>query len=117
TAGEEVTGFDSSVTREESVKTDLSLPNQRNRAIEISESHSWQAVRIYQEPRHVGGDVGPEKRPALAELLRDIEAGVVVRVLVRHTDRLWRSTEVEDRILNVLHKHSVELWDFAGHKE
>jgi hypothetical protein len=36
---------------------------------------------------------------------------------VRHTDRLWRSTEVEDRIIDVLHRSSVELWDFGGHKE
>ncbi len=117
TAGQAVTAIYIRVTSEESIKTDLSKPNQRIRALEMCESRGWQAVKVYEELRHVGGDLGPEKRPALAELLRDIEAGAVERVLVRHTDRLWRSTEVEDRILNVLHKHSVELWDFGGHKE
>ena len=117
TAGQAVTAIYIRVTSEESIKTDLSKPNQRIRAVEMCESRGWQAVKVYEELKHVAGDLGPERRPALAELLRDIEAGAVERVLVRHTDRLWRSTEVEDRILNVLHRNSVELWDFGGHKE
>lgn len=105
------------VTAEESFKTDLSIPNQRNRTLEMCEARGWSAVRIYQEPKHVGGDLGPEKRPALAELLRDVEAGRVARIVVRHTDRLWRSTEVQSAILSVLHAHSVELWDHGGQRE
>ena len=105
------------VTREESLKLDLSIPNQKNRAIELCGERGWGIVKIYQEPRQVGGDLLPRKRPALAALLSDVEAGRVERVLVRHTDRLWRSTEVEELILRALHQHSVELWDFHGPRE
>ncbi len=117
TAGEPVTAIYVRVTQEESVKTDLSLPNQRGRALELCEEHGWSPVRVYQEPRHVGGELMPEKRPALAQMLADAAAGRVSRVLVRHTDRLWRGTEVQDRIFSVLRLRSVELWDFAGQKE
>jgi site-specific DNA recombinase len=114
---EPVTGIYIRVTQEESVKTDLSIPNQRARGIELCAEHEWSPVRVYQEPRHVGGELMPERRPALAELLADVEAGRVARVLVRHADRLWRGTEVQDRILSVLRRHSVEFWDFSGQKD
>jgi len=116
-AGAKVTAIYVRVTREESLKLDLSIPNQKNRAVELCGERGWNTVKIYQEPRQVGGDLMPRKRPALAALLADIEAGFVERLLVRHTDRLWRSTEVEELILRALHQHSVELWDFAGPRE
>lgn len=117
TVGEPVTGIYVRVTQEESAKADLSLPNQRNRGLEAAETHGWGAVKVYQEPKHVGADLGPGRRPALAELLRDIEAGAVTRVWARHTDRLWRGSEIQDLILKVLHRRSIELWDVAGQKE
>lgn len=110
---EPVTGIYIRVTQEESVKTDLSIPNQRARGIELCAEHEWSPVRVYQEPRHVGGDLMPERRPALAQLLDDVEAGRVVRVLVRHAGHLWRGTEVQDRILSVLRRHSVEFWEWV----
>ena len=116
-AGEAVTGLYLRVTAEESIKADLSIPNQRRRGLEISTERNWSPVKVYQEPRHVGGDEPPAKRPALAALLADIEAGRVKRVLVRHDDRLWRSTEVQDIILNALRRNTVELWTFAGQRE
>ena len=116
-AGDAVTGIYLRVTAEESIKTDLSLPNQRRRGLEICTERNWSPVKVYQEPRHVGGDEPPAKRPALAALLADIEAGHVKRVLVRHDDRLWRSTEVQDVILNVLRRNTVDLWTFAGQRE
>jgi DNA invertase Pin-like site-specific DNA recombinase len=41
----------------------------------------------------------------------------VRRVLVRHDDRLWRSSEVQDLILDVFRRNAVELWTFAGPQE
>jgi site-specific DNA recombinase len=114
---EHITGIYLRVTAEESVKADLSLPNQRQRALEICSERGWSPAKVYQEPKHVGGDEPPAKRPALAALLADIEAGRVKRVLVRHDDRLWRSTEVQDTIIKVLRQHSVDLWTFAGQRE
>lgn len=105
------------VTQEESVKTDLSIPNQRERALELCAERGWSPVILFVEPRHVGGDLLPSKRPALAGMLAVVEAGRAVRVLVRHTDRLWRGSRVQDLIMDALRRHSVELWDFGGQRE
>ena len=61
---EAVTGIYLRVTAEESVKADLSLPNQRQRALEICNERGWSPAKVYQEPKHVGGDEPPAKRPA-----------------------------------------------------
>lgn len=116
-AGELVTAIYCRVTKEESLTTDLSIPNQKARGLEICEERGWTTVKLYIEPKQVGGDLPPAKRPALAELLRDVEIGRVTRVLVRHTDRLWRRTHVQDLILDALRGHGVELWDFGGLRE
>jgi DNA invertase Pin-like site-specific DNA recombinase len=116
-SGEPVTGIYVRVTKEESVATDLSIPNQKARALEICGERGWKTAKLYVEPRHVGGDLEPAKRPALAELLRDVEAGLVARVLVRHTDRLWRGSRVQDLLLDAFRRHGVELWDFGGLRE
>ena len=117
TSEELVTAIYIRVTKEESVATDLSIPNQRARSLEICSERGWSPVRLYVEPKHVGGDLGPLKRPALAHLLRDVEAGRVSRVLVRHTDRLWRGSSVQDVILDALRRTGTELWDFGGLRE
>lgn len=114
---ERVTAIYVRVTHEESLKADLSVPNQRARALEICTEREWSPVRLYVEPKNVGGDLLPAKRPALAEMLRDVEAGRVARVLVRHTDRLWRGSRVQDLLLEAFRRNSVELWDFGGQRE
>lgn len=114
---EPVTAIYVRVTHEESLKADLSVPNQKARSLELCGERGWSPAKLYAEPRNVGGDLLPAKRPALAELLRDVEAGRVARVLVRHTDRLWRGSKVQDLILDALRRNSVELWDFAGQRE
>lgn len=114
---EPVTAIYVRVTHEESLKADLSVPNQRARSLEICTEREWSPAKLYIEPKNVGGDLLPAKRPALAELLRDVEAGRVARVLVRHTDRLWRGSKVQDLILDALRRNGVELWDFGGQRE
>lgn len=116
-ADEPATAIYIRVTAEESVKTDLSIPNQRARALELCAERGWTTVKLYVEPRHVGGDKLPAKRPALSALLADIEAGRLARVFVRHTDRLWRGSKVQDQILDALRRNAVELWDFGGLRE
>jgi site-specific DNA recombinase len=114
---EQLTAIYIRVTKEESVATDLSIPNQRARSLEICGERGWSPVALYLEPKHVGGDLGPRKRPALARLLRDVECGRVARVLVRHTDRLWRGTSIQDLILDAFRRAGTELWDFGGLRE
>jgi site-specific DNA recombinase len=110
---EPVTALYVRVTAEESFTTDLSIPNQKRRALEVCGERGWPTAKLYAEPKHVGGDAGPEQRPALAALVADIERGRVRRILVRHTDRLWRSTSLQDQLLRVFSRNAVELWDFS----
>ncbi|MDI3291944.1 recombinase family protein [Polyangium sp. 15x6] len=100
------------VTREESVKTDLSIPNQCSRARELASLRRWSDYRIYVEPKHVTAEVWADKRPALKRLLDDIAAGRILGVCARHTDRFWRNNEIQARFLKVLREAGVELWDF-----
>lgn len=101
------------VTQEESVKTDLSIPNQVARAHEVAASRGWTDYQIYVEPRHVSGELWIDKRPGLRRLVEDIRAGRVSSVCSRHTDRLWRTAEVQSKLLPILRDHQVELWDYA----
>jgi site-specific DNA recombinase len=101
------------VTKEESVQTDLSIPNQIARAKEVAAIRRWTAWQIYVEPKHVSGELWIDKRPAFRELLGDVSSGRVIAVCARHVDRLWRASEVQTRLLDILRQHGVELWDFS----
>jgi site-specific DNA recombinase len=105
------------VTQEESVKTDLSIPNQIARAKEIATTRGWSHWRIYVEPRHVSGELWINKRPALRELVHDVQSGRVSAVCARHTDRLWRTADIQGKLLTILREHAVELWDFSVRHE
>ncbi len=100
------------VTSEESVKKDLSIPNQCRRAIEIAMGRGWHDYRIYVEPVNVSAELWTDKRPAFKQLLDDVAAGHVIGICARHTDRLWRNNDVLGKLINVLRPHGVELWDF-----
>jgi site-specific DNA recombinase len=114
---EPVTAIYIRVTKEESVKTDLSIPNQRARCLEVCSERGWMTVKLYIEPKHIGGEFGPSKRPALAALLSDLETGRVARVLARHTDRLWRGSRVQDFIMDACKRHGADIHDFGGLRE
>jgi site-specific DNA recombinase len=105
------------VTKEESVKTDLSIPNQVARATEVAALRKWEHWKIYIEPKHVSGELWLNKRPALRELVQDVNAGRVNSVCARHTDRLWRTSEIQAQLLSILRKHSVDVWDFSQRHE
>lgn len=105
------------VTSEESVKKDLSIPNQCRRAIEIAVARGWHDYRIYVEPMNVSAELWTDKRPAFKAMLDDVMAGRILGICARHTDRLWRNNDVLGRLINVLRPHGVELWDFNSRYE
>ena len=105
------------VTREESVKADLSIPNQIARAKEVASLRKWPHWKVYVEPKHVSGELWLNKRPALRELVQDVNAGHVTAVCARHTDRLWRTSEIQSQLISILRERSVEVWDFSQRHE
>ncbi len=107
-----ITAFYERVTAEESFKRNLSIPAQRAEAEELARKNGWAPVKHYAEPKHVQGSVW--QRPAFLELVRDIEAGKILRVVARHEDRFWRDLEVQQRFVEILRRHEVELWAFRG---
>ncbi len=111
-AGTGATAFYSRVTREESVRKGLSLPNQRKRFQELAERHSWNFV-AFEEPRQVSGELGESERPALHEMLEAVRRGEVSRVVVRHLDRLGRGPVLEE-LLAELRTRGVDLQTFEG---
>src|SRR6185437_16571993 len=93
------------VTKAESLKVGLSIPNQTARAHEIAAQRGWVDYCIYIELTDVKAQWWVEKRPAFKRLVQDIEAGRVVAVCARHTDRLWRGAEIQARFLALLRAH------------
>jgi len=111
-----VTAFYARVTQDESIRKDLSLPNQQARFEEIAKAEDWERTRLYVEPEAVSGELGVEKRQALSQLVNGIEAGQVSRVIVRHLDRLGRGAVLEE-IVSLLRNSGVELWTFDGQQD
>jgi len=75
------------VSTEEQVQEGLSLEVQRERLTAFAASLGWPVHRIYQDAGVSGGTL---HRPALQQLLSDIEAGRVRGVLVTKLDRISR---------------------------
>jgi site-specific DNA recombinase len=84
---------------------------QRAEFLEIAKRRTWQPIRVFQEPRHVSGQHGEDKREALREMMSAVRAGLVERVVVRHSDRLGRG-HILDELTLELDSLGVELWDF-----
>jgi site-specific DNA recombinase len=110
--GRGTTAFYERVTAEESFKRNLSIPAQRAEAEELARKNNWTPIKHYTEPKHVQASVW--QRPAFLDLVRDIEAGKVLRVVARHEDRIWRDLGIQQRFLEILRRHQVELWAFRG---
>lgn len=100
-----ITAFYQRVTAEESFKRNLSIPAQRAEAEELARRHGWAPFTHYTEPKKVRASVW--QRPAFLELVRDIEAGKILRVVARHEDRFWRDLEVQQRFIEILRRHQV----------
>ena len=66
---------------------------------------------IYKERPGTSGELPPEKRPKLAELLRDVQAGLIERLVVRHQFRLARGDELVP-LLQRFRKARVGVLDF-----
>ena len=96
------------LTREASIKTNLSLPAQRREGIEYTERAGLGPCELFLESDAVGGDVEFSKRTEGSRLLKKIKAGEIKVVVVRDLDRLFHSAKLWSEFRETLLKYGVE---------
>ena len=89
------------VSTKEQALEGYSIGEQTERLTKFAEAHDWCIVKIYTDAGHSGADCN---RPALQDMLKDIRAGKIDKVLVYKLDRLSRSQKdtlklIEDEFL------------------
>lgn len=76
------------VSTQEQAKEGYSVGEQTETLQKYAEAMEWNVYKIYTDPGFSGKDMN---RPALQKMIRDIKAGRVQKVIVKHLDRLSRS--------------------------
>ena len=76
------------VSTNEQAKEGYSIGEQESRLRSYCEAMRWNIHKIHIDPGYSGGDT---ERPGLQELIRDVESGMVNKVVVYKLDRLSRS--------------------------
>lgn len=76
------------VSTDKQAEEGYSIPQQTERLIKYCEAMGWQVVKVYTDDGYSGGDL---RRPAMKQMIRDIEKGNADIVLVDKLDRLSRS--------------------------
>lgn len=76
------------VSTQEQAKEGYSIGEQVDRLTKFAEAHDWCIVKIYTDAGHSGANTD---RPALQEMIVDLKAGKIDKVLVYKLDRLSRS--------------------------
>ncbi|WP_458397866.1 recombinase family protein [Anaerotignum sp.] len=95
------------VSTKEQAMEGYSVGEQIDRLTKFAEAHDWVIVKIYTDAGHSGADTN---RPALQDLIIDVQAGRIDKVLVYKLDRLSRSQkDTLELIENVFLKHTVDF--------
>jgi site-specific DNA recombinase len=76
------------VSTQEQAKEGYSVGEQTDRLRKFAEAHDWCIVKVYTDAGHSGANTD---RPALQQMIDDLKAGKIDKVLVYKLDRLSRS--------------------------
>ena len=76
------------VSTQEQAKEGYSIGEQETRLKKYAEAMNWEIYKIYVDPGYSGGDIN---RPGLTNMIKDVEDGLVDKVVVYKLDRLSRS--------------------------
>ena len=96
------TGIYIRVSTEEQAKEGYSIRAQMEKLKSYADIKDWQVYKVYSDEGISGKDI--EGRPAIREMIADVENGKINNVLVYKIDRLTRST-----------KNLIELVDLFNH--
>lgn len=89
------------VSTQEQAKEGYSIGEQTDRLQKYAQVHEWTVAKVYTDAGHTGSNTD---RPALQEMLADVKAGRIDKVIVYKLDRLSRSQKdtlkiIEDILL------------------
>lgn len=76
------------VSTQEQAKEGYSIGEQTDRLKKYADAHDWLVFKVYTDAGHSGSN---QDRPALQDMIMDIKAGKIDKVLVYKLDRLSRS--------------------------
>lgn len=76
------------VSTQEQAKEGYSIGEQEARLRDYCKAMKWDIYKIYVDPGYSGGDTA---RPGLQDMIRDVKAGVIDKIIVYKLDRLSRS--------------------------
>lgn len=76
------------VSTQEQAKEGYSIGEQIERLTDYCKAMRWDIFKIYTDPGYSGGDTN---RPGLQAMIKDVEAGLIDKVVVYKLDRLSRS--------------------------
>lgn len=96
------------VSTDEQADGGQGLVVQRQQGAGMALLKQWPEPRIY-EDAGISGTLGPAQRPALAHLLRDVQAGRITVVIVASLDRLGRSTRIILALFDVIEARGAAL--------
>ncbi len=85
------------------------LDNQRESCLAYIKSQQSLGWRFFQEYRDRGKSGGSMDRPALKQMIRDIQAGKIGKVVVYKIDRLSRSHKDFYELLELFENHGVQF--------
>lgn len=76
------------VSTQEQAREGYSIGEQIERLTDYCKAMRWEVYKIYTDPGYSGGNTD---RPGLQEMIKDVEAGLIDKVVVYKLDRLSRS--------------------------
>lgn len=94
------------VSTEEQGDHGYSIAAQKERCSKFIESQGWEIAKIYADPGYSAKNL---KRPAMTDLMRDIELDVFDVIVVYKLDRLVRSVLDLHQLLKLFEKNSVKF--------
>ena len=94
------------VSTDEQVRTGDSLQAQEDALVEYANNNNMKIVGIYRDEGH-SARKPVLKRPVMLQLLEDVKAGKIDRILVTKLDRWFRNVEQYYDVQRILDKHDV----------
>ena len=94
------------VSTDEQVQTGYSLQAQEDALVKYAKENNMKIVGIYRDEGH-SARKPVLKRPVMLQLLEDVKAGKIDRILVLKLDRWFRNVEQYYAVQAILDKHNV----------